>query len=258
MTAATPRTDLPALDKSSSAIRGMFGRIAWRYDLMNRLVSGGLDRSWRMKAAAALACAPGERVLDVGSGTGDLALALNRQARGGVQITALDFTYEMLSVGRTKFSGAAARIPETAADGLRLPFPDGVFDAAMAAFSVRNFASLGAGAREILRVLKPGGRLLVLELTPAPTGPLAPLILFWSRRVVPALGAFLARDAGAYRYLPDSVGRWPRPDELARQFEEAGFERVSVQLLTFGIAAIHLAIAPVAPPAGAAHPESNT
>ena len=222
----------------------MFGRIAWRYDLMNRLVSGGLDRGWRRKAAAALSCVPAERILDVGSGTGDLALELSRQARGRVSVTALDFTYEMLSVGRRKFVSAGARIPETAGDGLRLPFPDGVFDAAMAAFSVRNFASLGTGTREVLRVLKPGGRFLVLELTPDPTGPLAPLILFWSRRVVPVLGAFLARDPGAYRYLPESVGRWPEPQELARLFQEAGFERVSVELLTSGIAAIHLAFAP--------------
>jgi demethylmenaquinone methyltransferase / 2-methoxy-6-polyprenyl-1,4-benzoquinol methylase len=244
MSEASSRPGPLPLDKSSTAIRGMFGRIAWRYDLMNRLVSGGLDRGWRRNAAAALSCAPGERVLDVGSGTGDLALELNRQTRGRVSVTALDFTYEMLTIGRRKFVSAAVRIPETAADGLRLPFPDAVFDAAMAAFSVRNFASLGTGAREILRVLKPGGRFMVLELTPDPTGLLAPLILFWSRRVVPALGALLARDAGAYRYLPDSVGRWPEPRELARQFQEAGFERVSVRLLTCGIAAIHLAVAP--------------
>lgn len=229
------------LDKSPHAIREMFARIASRYDVMNRLLSGGLDRGWRSAAALLLSAASGERILDVGSGTGDLSLEVNRQSRGAAHVTALDFTFEMLALGQKKSRGLAGTISETAGDGLRLPFADGTFDGAMAAFSVRNFESLETGAREILRVLRPGGRFVILELTPDPTGPLAPLILFYSRRIVPALGSLIARDPRAYRYLPDSVGRWPEPSELARRIENAGFEQVTYRTLSFGIAALHFA-----------------
>lgn len=231
----------PAPDTSAGTIRAMFSRIAPRYDLLNRLLSGGTDVAWRREAARLLAPAPGERVLDLCSGTGDLALAVDRRSGGGARVVAADFTFEMLVLGQAKLRRRGARIPEAAADGLRLPFPDATFDGATAAFGIRNFEDLDRGLAELCRVLRPGGRLVVLEFTPEPTGPLAPLVKLHVRRLVPLLGRLVSRDASAYRYLPDSVGRWPAPEELAARMRAAGFASVGVRRLAFGIAAAHVA-----------------
>lgn len=229
-------------DKSGRAVRGMFGRIAPRYDLLNRTLSGGLDVAWRRSAARLLAPKPGERVLDVGSGTGDLSLALLGRSAGTARVVAADFTFEMLALSRRKRLARRARLSEADADGLRLPFASGTFAAAAAAFSVRNFESLEAGLKEIHRVLAPGGRFVILEFAPVPKGLLAPAILFHCRHVVPAIGRLLSPDGGgAYRYLPDSVGSWPSPEELADRMRAAGFASVEWKRLTFGIAALHLA-----------------
>ena len=147
----------------------------------------------------------------------------------------------MLVLGKEKFRRRGAPVPEAAADGLRLPFGDATFDGATAAFGVRNFEDLDRGLRELCRVLRPGGRLVVLEFTPEPKGPLAPLVRFHVRRVVPLLGRVVSGDASAYQYLPDSVGRWPAPDALAARMRAAGFASVEVRLLAFGIAAAHVA-----------------
>ena len=232
---------LPEPDKSAGTIRSMFSRIAPRYDLLNRLLSGGTDVAWRREAARLLAPADGERVLDLCSGTGDLALAVRRRSRGGARVVAADFTFEMLVLGKEKFGREGAPIAEAAADGLRLPFPDGSFDGATAAFGVRNFEDLDRGLAELCRVLRPGGRLVVLEFTPEPSGPLAPLVRFHVRRLVPILGRLVSGDGSAYKYLPDSVGRWPAPDALAARMRAAGFDSVDVRLLAFGIAAAHVA-----------------
>ncbi len=229
------------LDKSAPAIRSMFARIAPRYDLLNRLLSGGTDVAWRRRAARLLAPSAGERVLDLCSGTGDLALEIHRLSGGGARVTAADFTFEMLALGRRKIAAAGVRLPEAAADGLRLPFPSGTFDAVTAAFGVRNFEDHRAGFREIARVLAPGGRFVVLEFTPEPDGPLAPAVKAYLRLVLPRLGALVSRDGGAYSYLPESMGRWPRPQELAEDLSRCGFARVEVHRLTLGLAAIHVA-----------------
>jgi len=218
----------------------MFGRIAPRYDLLNHLLSGGLDILWRRKAARLLAPRPGERLLDLCSGTGDLALAIAGQAGGAVRLTAADFTFEMLALGRRKFEGKA-RIPEAGADGLCLPFGSGTFDGVTAAFGVRNFEDHRKGFREIFRVLRPGGRLVVLEFTPEPTGFLSPLVRLHLRHVLPRLGKLLSGDAAAYRYLPNTIERWPDPVELAGRLREAGFREVAIAPLSFGVAAIHVA-----------------
>ncbi len=219
----------------------MFSRIAPRYDLLNRLLSGGTDVAWRNEAARLLAPRAGETILDLCSGTGDLALAVSRRSRGGAKVVAADFTFEMLAVGREKFRRRGAPIPEAGADGLQLPFRDGTFEGAAAAFGVRNFEDLDRGLRELFRVLKPGGRLVVLEFVPEPQGPLAPLVRLHVRRFVPFLGRLVSKDDSAYQYLPDSVGRWPAPDALAGRMREAGFSSVEVRLLSFGIAAAHVA-----------------
>lgn len=229
-------------DKSGRAVRGMFGRIAPRYDLLNRTLSGGLDVSWRRGAASALAPRAGERILDVGSGTGDLSLAVLARSGGSARVVAADFTFEMLALSRRKRRVREARLAETGADGLRLPFPDATFSGATAAFSIRNFESLDAGLREVCRVLAPNGRFVILEFAPVPKGPLAPAILFYVRRVVPAIGRLLSPDGGgAYRYLPDSVGSWPAPDALSARLRSAGFSSVDWKPLSFGIAALHVA-----------------
>lgn len=228
-------------DKSAAAVRAMFGRIAFRYDLLNRTLSIGTDVRWRRRAARILAPGAGEAILDLCSGTGDLALGIRRRSGGRARVLAADFTYEMLAVGRRKFDRAAAPIPQAAADGLRLPFGDARFDAVSAAFGVRNFEDADRGFREVLRVLKPGGRFLVLEFTPRPTGPLAPLVSFWCERLLPRIGRALSGDVAAYRYLPDSVSLWSEPDELSSRLRDAGFASVDFTRLFPGIAAIHLA-----------------
>ncbi|MFN7988214.1 MAG: bifunctional demethylmenaquinone methyltransferase/2-methoxy-6-polyprenyl-1,4-benzoquinol methylase UbiE [Thermoanaerobaculia bacterium] len=228
-------------DKAAGKVRAMFSRIAPRYDLLNRLLSGGTDVAWRNEAARLLAPGPGETVLDLCSGTGDLALALRRRGRGAARVVAADFTFEMLALGREKFRRKGAPIPEAGADGMRLPFPDAAFDGAAAAFGVRNFEDLDRGLRELFRVLRPGGRLVVLEFTPEPKGPLAPFVRMHVKHVVPLLGRLVSRDGSAYQYLPDSVGRWPAPDALAERMRAAGFATVDVRLLAFGIAAAHVA-----------------
>lgn len=234
-------TPPPGVDKAAGKIQAMFSRIAPRYDLLNRLLSGGTDLLWRREAARLLAPEAGERHLDLCSGTGDLALAVARRSGGGARVVAADFTFEMLVLGKEKLRGLRSTIAEAGADGLRLPFADATFEGAAAAFGVRNFEDLDRGLAELFRVLKPGGRLVVLEFTPEPTGPLAPFVRFHVKRVVPLLGRLVSGDRSAYQYLPDSVGRWPAPEPLAAKMRAAGFTTVDVRLLAFGIAAAHVA-----------------
>ena len=229
------------LDKSAVKIRSMFASIAPRYDLLNRLLSGGSDVAWRRKAASLLSIAPGERLLDLCSGTGDLALQFHRTSGGAARVVAADFTFEMLALGQRKILAAGAPIPEATADGLRLPFPSATFDGMAAAFGVRNFENLERGLAEAFRVLRPGGRFLILEFAPEPVGPLRPLVSLYLKYVLPLVGGLISHDGGAYRYLPESMSRWPAPSALAGKLKEAGFAAVEIHPLSFGIAVIHLA-----------------
>jgi demethylmenaquinone methyltransferase/2-methoxy-6-polyprenyl-1,4-benzoquinol methylase len=208
----------------------MFDRIAPVYDAMNHVMTAGLDRRWR-KLAVSEVVWPGDRVLDACCGTGDLAVEAER--RGG-RVVGLDFSEPMLERARRK-SGA---IEWVQGDALALPFGDAEFDAATVGFGVRNLADLEGGLRELARVLRPGGKLAVLEIT-RPRGILRPFFRLWFNGVVPLLGRVLP-GGKAYTYLPASVRRFPGPDDLSALFDRAGFEDVRYRTLGGGIVALHV------------------
>ena len=207
----------------------MFDRIAPVYDAMNRLMTAGLDRRWRDETATAVV-RPGDRVLDACCGTGDLAIAA---AKAGGEVTGLDFSEPMLARAREKNPD----IDWISGDALALPFPDESFDAATVGFGVRNLDDLERGLAELRRVLKPEGRLAILEIT-RPTGLLAPFYRFWFDGVIPLVGKALP-GGSAYSYLPASVRRFPAPEGLAKLLDEAGFGEISWRLFAGGIVALH-------------------
>ena len=224
--------------KKSGEIRGMFGRIAPRYDLLNRVLSLGRDVSWRPLVAKRVSVAAPVRVLDVCAGTGDLALALPDGLAVGV-----DFSLPMLAVARRKAAGHGRSLPLVAADALRLPVPDACIDVVTVAFGVRNFEGLEAGLTELVRVLRPGGTLLVLEFS-RPRGPLAPLLAWWVRAVPPRIGRLLSGDPEAYTYLPASVGTFPDTDTLCWTLTQTGLEGVKATALTGGVASLYEGVRP--------------
>ena len=215
----------------ADGVRRMFDRIAPVYDAMNRFMTAGLDRRWR-QATVNEVVHRGDRVLDACCGTGDLALAA--RSRGAV-VVGLDFSERMLDRARSK----SREVEWIRGDMLALPFGDGSFDAVTVGFGVRNVEDLGAGLRELRRVLRPGGRIGILEIT-RPRGPLAPFYRLWFDRVVPVLGRALP-GGSAYTYLPASVRRFPGPEDLASQLASAGFARVRFRLFAGGIVALHVA-----------------
>jgi demethylmenaquinone methyltransferase/2-methoxy-6-polyprenyl-1,4-benzoquinol methylase len=217
----------------AEGVRTMFDRIAPVYDVMNHLMTAGLDRRWRRVAAEAVV-RPGDSVLDACCGTGDFALA---DARAGGRVTGLDFSERMLERARAKSSA----VEWVQGDALALPFENGSFDAATVGFGVRNLESLERGLAELRRVLRPGGRLGVLEIT-RPRGALAPFYRLWFERGVPVVGRVVS-GSSAYTYLPASVRRFPGPEDLAGLLREAGFGEVRYRLFARGIVALHLGVA---------------
>jgi demethylmenaquinone methyltransferase/2-methoxy-6-polyprenyl-1,4-benzoquinol methylase len=205
----------------------MFDRIAPVYDVMNRVMTAGLDQRWR-RATIRAVVKPGDRVLDAACGTGDLAIIAAKQ---GARVTGLDFSEQMLVRARRK----APELEWLQGDLLAMPFPDDSFDAATVGFGIRNVADLQGGIDELRRVLKPGGRLAILEIT-RPHGPLRVFYSLWFDRIVPLLGKVLPGGA-AYSYLPASVKRFPGPDALAAKL--AGFDDVGYRLFAGGIVALH-------------------
>ena len=215
-----------------SEVRRLFDRIAPVYDAMNRVMTAGLDRSWRRLAVEAVV-QPGDRVLDACCGTGDLAIAAERE--GGV-VTGLDFSPGMLERARRKSN----TVTWVEGDLLALPFDDDAFDAATVGFGVRNVADLEVALAELRRVLRPGGRLAILEIT-QPRGVLKPFFSLWFDRIVPLLGKVLP-GGKAYTYLPASVRRFPGAEGLAALMERHGFEQVTFRLLGATIVALHVGV----------------
>ncbi len=221
----------------------MFTRIAGRYDLMNSLMTAGRHHAWRLATARAAAGAPRGAILDLATGTADLALALRALAPERLVLGA-DFSEGMLRHGRTKITGVAAeRLFLLAADALSLPFPDGTFAGVVSAFLLRNLEDLGRGLAEMRRVTRPGGRVVTLDIV-EPSAPVwSALFGLYFNRVVPAIGALIAGDRQAYTYLPQSVARFVTPDELARRMAAIGLRDVTYRRMGLGTVALHIGVA---------------
>ena len=218
-------------------VRAMFDRIARVYDPLNSLMTAGLHHRWRTRAADLAALAPGARALDVACGTGDLALELARRVGPGGEIVACDFSERMLDLARAK-AAAVPTIRVEWANALELPYEDDVFAAATVGFGARNFSDLEQGLRELTRVVRPGGRVVVLEMTTPTRPPLSTFFHVWFDRVVPVLGR-LGGGGDAYTYLPRSVQRFPGPEELAATMQRCGLRQIRYVLTAGGIISIH-------------------
>lgn len=224
-------------------VRAMFTRIARRYDVMNSLMTGGRHHAWRRLAAAALATAPPGVVLDLATGTADLALAV-REWRPAATIVGVDFSEGMLAEARAKLARRGERhVALLAGDALSLPFRDGAFAAVTSAFLLRNLADLARGLAEMRRVARPGGLVVTLEITPTAIPGWDRIFGLYFRHVVPAVGALVAGDRAAYTYLPASVDRFVGPQELADLMRRAGLHDVRYRRLGLGTLALHTAVA---------------
>jgi demethylmenaquinone methyltransferase/2-methoxy-6-polyprenyl-1,4-benzoquinol methylase len=215
----------------------MFDRIARVYDRMNSVMTAGMHHRWRARAADLAQVGEGDRVLDVACGTGDLALELARRVGPSGEVVGCDFSGEMLELARAKAAGAD-NVRFEWANALGLPYDDDAFAAATVGFGARNFSDLEQGLRELVRVVRPGGHVVVLEITTPTRPPLSSFYRVWFDRVVPALGR-VAGDSDAYTYLPSSVRRFPPPAELAATLERVGLTKIHYVLTAGGIIAIH-------------------
>jgi demethylmenaquinone methyltransferase / 2-methoxy-6-polyprenyl-1,4-benzoquinol methylase len=239
-------------------VRGMFGRVAPRYDLANHLLSFNIDRHWRrhtMRRVRRVLEQPGARALDLCCGTGDLLLELHRSRPGGRPVAApgealvfgSDFCHPMLLAAREKIVRRHARAALFEADALRLPLRDGALDLLTVAFGFRNLANYRAGLEEMRRVLRPGGVAAILEFSQPPNAAFRSLYNFYSRRILPWIGGALSGSRDAYTYLPESVRKFPSAEELADAMRSAGFAEVKFEYLTGGIVALHLGYSTSAP-----------
>jgi demethylmenaquinone methyltransferase / 2-methoxy-6-polyprenyl-1,4-benzoquinol methylase len=234
---ASPQARTGTLEEGQ--VRAMFDRIARVYDLMNSLMTAGLHHRWRERAADLATVGPGGRALDVASGTGDLAIELARRVGPTGTVVGSDFSEAMLDRAREKSSAVTWEW----ANALELPYPDGGFDAATVGFGARNFSDLDRGLAEMARVVRPGGRVVILEITTPQRPPLSTFFSIWFDRIVPALGK-LAGDPDAYAYLPSSVKRFPAPDALAGRMAATGLTDVRWVLTAGGIIALHVGTVP--------------
>jgi demethylmenaquinone methyltransferase/2-methoxy-6-polyprenyl-1,4-benzoquinol methylase len=225
-------------------VRAMFGRLAHRYDLANHVLSFNIDRYWRrytVKRVRDVLCRPEAVVLDICCGTGDLVVALERERRAPVWGS--DFCHPMLAAAREKIGRGNGRSQFFEADALVLPLADASVDLITVAFGFRNLANYEAGLREMRRVLRPGGVAAILEFSQPPNRLFGAVYSFYSRRILPLIGGVLTGSGDAYRYLPESVRKFPDPPQLAEEMERAGFRSVRFERLTGGIVALHLGTA---------------
>jgi demethylmenaquinone methyltransferase/2-methoxy-6-polyprenyl-1,4-benzoquinol methylase len=230
----------------SEQVQGMFDRIAGRYDLLNSLMTAGLHHSWRQRAVDRAEVSAGDSVLDVCCGTGDLSFELAGRVSPGGHVVGCDFSEQMLDLAREKaLDRGVESVRFEWADALRLPYDDDRFDAVTVGFGVRNFADRDRGLRELARVLKPGGRLVILEFTEPRRPPFSTFYSLWFDRIVPVLGR-LTPNPDAYSYLAESVHSFPDPHGLAAKMDAAGLERIRWLLTAGGILAIHSGVAAAA------------
>lgn len=229
-------------DEKKERVRGVFDSVASRYDLMNDVMSGGLHRLWKRFTIAKSGLRPGQQALDVASGSGDLALGLARRVGRSGRVIVTDINAAMLAEGRNRLlnAGIAGNVQYVLADAEALPFTDASFHCVTIGFGLRNVTDKDAALASLYRVLKPGGRLLVLEFSKPHLGPFAPLYELYSFQVLPRFGERLAGDAASYRYLAESIRRHPDQETLKGMMERQGFERCEYYNLTAGIVALHV------------------
>jgi len=223
-------------------VRGVFDSVAPRYDLMNDVLSGGLHRLWKRFTIAKTGLLRGQTALDVAAGSGDLAIGLARRVGRSGRVIVTDINPSMLAVGRDRIidAGFAGNVDYVLCDAESLPFAANSFHCVTIGFGLRNVTDKDRALASIFRVLKPGGRLLVLDFSKAELGPLAPLYELYSMQVLPRLGALLANDSASYRYLAESIRRHPDQETLKAMMGSAGFERCEYHNLTAGIVALHV------------------
>lgn len=239
--------ELPDPEKRKSAqVRQMFDRIAPTYDFLNHLLSLNIDKRWRKKAIAMLSRDQRETILDIATGTGDLALEALKQGRKKnwrTDVTGLDFAYAMMSAGkkRNKFQGFLANYFQVQGDAQKLPFLTESFKSAMISFGIRNVESIPLALSEVYRVLQANGRFLVLEFSQPKIFLIRVIYNLYFHRILPFIGNLISRDKGAYDYLPKSVAKFPTPEKFISMLKESGFERVQRVDLSFGIASLYIA-----------------
>ena len=237
----------PQIDKSADRIRSMFSSIAHRYDRMNHVLSMNVDRYWRWKTVRQAPPIGNSPILDVCTGTGDLALAYRVATDGRIPIVATDFCSEMLEIGRRKQTQVGSvdtqgNLVFQEADTTALPFDDNEFQLVTVAFGLRNVSDTDQGLQEMARVCQPGGRVVILEFSMPTAQPLKLFYGWYFRNILPKLGQWLARnDKSAYEYLPESVGQFPQGKDMAERIEKNGLSRVEVRPLTFGVATLYIA-----------------
>jgi demethylmenaquinone methyltransferase/2-methoxy-6-polyprenyl-1,4-benzoquinol methylase len=232
--------DVPAADKAG-LVRQVFESVAPRYDLMNDLMSGGVHRLWKNTLVDRLNPRPGQRFLDVAGGTGDVAFRILRRQGAKPDVTVCDINAAMLAVGRDRAAdrGLLKGLTWTTGDAESLPFPDRSFDGYTIAFGLRNVTDIDKALREALRVLRPGGRFYCLEFSKVTSAPLGRVYDAYSSRALPFFGRLIAKDADSYRYLHESIRRFPPQRELARRMRQAGFANVAWHDMTLGVVALH-------------------
>jgi demethylmenaquinone methyltransferase/2-methoxy-6-polyprenyl-1,4-benzoquinol methylase len=231
------------VDKSDNRVRTMFGEIAPRYDLMNHLLSCNIDRYWRWRTVRLAPPRDDSPILDVCTGTGDLALAYYKRAAGQVEVFAADFCPEMLAIGeaKKKRAGINGKLTFIEADTQSLPFPDNKFQLVTVAFGLRNVSDTDRGLREMVRVCQPGGRVAILEFSLPQRQPLKGIYGWYFRRILPRLGQWFSRNSHeAYAYLPESVGEFLQGEKLAERLRFAGLRDVNYHPFTFGVATLYL------------------